>query len=526
MGVRVLVRFNGGTGINPHIWRQVEPGVWIAGNPNTASSFASEAQAIPSCIRNAQSPDEVFEYLGRVSGTFGLIISNERFLLASPGSFRNWPIYYRWLNDGSFVISDHPNQLISPSETPEINEIAESEFRHAGYCTGRDTLISGIQQVLPGEALILRMDRKKLETRRIFVYPAGSYYVSDEKGNLDLTQYLHNTYHRVLSDIIESAGDRTIVLPLTGGYDSRLLALLLAEKGRKDVHCVTYDLGGRSWEVSTASRVARHLGFRWSRIPLNGSLWRSWYYSHSFIEFQNWVSGWSSHPHRHEWPTAQFVRQTYGEGDNTLILSAICAGSIAGAFARNSVPDNEHGNRHRVAETIVNQFYHLNGRPADDKRRILVGRVQEVLNDLAGHISDNAELLPAWEWQERESKHIAGAMRVYEWHGIPWAAPFMDRRICEIWGKVAPSYRIGKKLHVEMVQAMMNGLPTANEPEYSRSNLRIVKRIGTNVSTFHPRELIALLFEIRQGPKHIAKLIHGEGWHVKVALDRLKKAMI
>jgi hypothetical protein len=67
----------------------------------------------------------------------------------------------------------------------------------------------------------------------------------------------------------EAAQSGDIVLPLSGGYDSRLLAALVATPAR--LRGFTYGVSRdqeASREVRRARRVAEQLGFRWERVPL------------------------------------------------------------------------------------------------------------------------------------------------------------------------------------------------------------------------------------------------------------------
>jgi hypothetical protein len=64
--------------------------------------------------------------------------------------------------------------------------------------------------------------------------------------------------------------DQAIVLPLSGGFDSRLLLWCLRDKSR--VRSYTFGLSAdqeRSTEVVFARALAEHFGVRWERIPLN-----------------------------------------------------------------------------------------------------------------------------------------------------------------------------------------------------------------------------------------------------------------
>lgn len=69
----------------------------------------------------------------------------------------------------------------------------------------------------------------------------------------------------------EATHEGEVVLPLSGGYDSRLLAWCLSGSDR--VRAVTYGISRRqhkSAEVALAQEVAKRLDLRWDQIPLGG----------------------------------------------------------------------------------------------------------------------------------------------------------------------------------------------------------------------------------------------------------------
>jgi len=85
---------------------------------------------------------------------------------------------------------------------------------------------------------------------------------------------LDSIYKNVFSRLIESVQGRTIVIPLSGGYDSRSSAAILKKLGYGNVICFTY---GRpeSFEVQTSEKVAKDLGYKWCFI--NYAYKNEWY---------------------------------------------------------------------------------------------------------------------------------------------------------------------------------------------------------------------------------------------------------
>ncbi len=59
----------------------------------------------------------------------------------------------------------------------------------------------------------------------------------------------------------KAIGDRPIVVPLSAGYDSRLVVSALHALGRRNVICFSYGKPG-GFEITTAKAVAEKLNYK------------------------------------------------------------------------------------------------------------------------------------------------------------------------------------------------------------------------------------------------------------------------
>src|SRR4029077_5484177 len=80
---------------------------------------------------------------------------------------------------------------------------------------------------------------------------------------------------RVLCRLVGGVGDRTIVVPMSGGYDSRLIGVSLRDLGCRKVICYSYGVPG-NWESRISRELADYLGFPWLFVPYTGDRWIEW----------------------------------------------------------------------------------------------------------------------------------------------------------------------------------------------------------------------------------------------------------
>ncbi|MEP5566534.1 MAG: asparagine synthase-related protein [Halioglobus sp.] len=118
--------------------------------------------------------------------------------------------------------------------------------------------------------------------------------------------------------------DQEIVLPLSGGYDSRLLLWSLKDPSR--VRAYTYGISkdqSRSMEVTRAAFLANHFGVRWKQIQLGEY--------HKYLDGWNTEFGLSTHAHgMYHFEFYEKIREEL-EGEHALlsgIIGDVWAGSV------------------------------------------------------------------------------------------------------------------------------------------------------------------------------------------------------
>ena len=120
-------------------------------------------------------------------------------------------------------------------------------------------------------------------------------------------------------------GEGEVVVPTSGGLDSRLLNLLLHDRSR--VRAFTYGVSDdqlRSSEVVKARELARRLGLRWEALPLGDF--------HRYLD--EWDDLYGVSTHAHGMYQMEFYRQIAERVPaGSTVLSGICGDWFSGAVA-------------------------------------------------------------------------------------------------------------------------------------------------------------------------------------------------
>ena len=158
-------------------------------------------------------------------------------------------------------------------------------FLDFGYCAFGATPIKNVKFLRPNSKLN-SVNGKLVE-------------ILDESAEQKIFSYLNRRTEPalVIEKIIEkiqswelSLGEDRVVLPLSGGYDSRLLASAI--KNRQRLVCFTYGLSSnqsQSFEVVKAKHFANRMGLEWHPISLGNY--------HNYLDEWNKSFGVSTHAH-------------------------------------------------------------------------------------------------------------------------------------------------------------------------------------------------------------------------------------
>src|SRR5690606_35674716 len=95
--------------------------------------------------------------------------------------------------------------------------------------------------------------------------------------------------------------DKSVMIPLSGGYDSRIIALLIKEYGHTNVSSFTYGRAENP-EARKSKEIADILGFNWTIFPYTKENWFKWYHSKEWDQLVKFSSNYSSMTHIQDAP--------------------------------------------------------------------------------------------------------------------------------------------------------------------------------------------------------------------------------
>lgn len=412
MNVSIKLNFSFG-----YIWYEFN-GIYVKGYLFDDLDNLYVDKSLVDYFENVKTEEQFKSKLSCANGIFSVIINRDGNTFFAVDRTRTFPLFYVY-NQKQLVISDDTNYL-KDLFSLSLNRKNVEEFISTGFVTGKNTLIDEINQVQAGEYLIWSNTRIK---NKIYY----SYLVTSTEIATDVEGKLKNIFSDILDRLANRmmmvAKGRQLVIPLSGGFDSRLIVSLLKRKRYENVVCFTY--GSKdSFEVKISKDVAEKLSYRWYFIEYNNETILNDYTSQD--DFKKYYPFAANN-------VSNFLLQDYFAvkylHDNNLISKdAIIIPGHSGDFLGGShLRSEEIITKDNLLSSILRKHYSLSQYDENMKLKVL-SYIERNMNDyLSYSVNENFNM------KERQSKFIVNANRVYEYFGYQHMIPLWDKELVEFF---------------------------------------------------------------------------------------------
>jgi len=373
-------------------------------------------------FENTDTINELHAKIAALNGMFTVIIETATSILLGMDTTRTFPLFYT-NTFGQWLISDDANLIKEKYPHLQLNTDSISEFLCTGYVIGNKTLLNEVYQMEAAE--IIELSNKKTKKTEYFQY--GTEVVSTESFQ-SLQIKLKRILSQVTDRLIQSTQNRTIVVPLSGGYDSRIIATMLKEKGYKNVICFTYGKKN-SPEVAISKKVARRLGYPWYFVEYTDNLIQEYFQKNKHIAYMLFSSNYVSLPHIQDYLAFEELKNSFPE--NSILVPGHSGDFFAGTHIAPQI--EKLTTPEKIREAILSRHYTL-AKYAMDQKGIYINEKYFPYSNME-----------AWSWKERQCKFIVNANRVYEFFNFEHRIPLWDQELLNFFKKVPVLYKNRKK---------------------------------------------------------------------------------
>jgi len=393
--------------------------------------------------------DRIADVAAKLEGFFGAVVTAGTGAYLVADGARSVPLYYA--RDESLV-SDR-GRVVADAIGDSRDPVTESEFLLTRYVTGGDTIWECVGSTTPGE--VRRVAPDGVRRRR---YRDRWPHPGEEPGDRET---LRAGFETALDRVERVAAGRPVVVPLSGGYDSRLLAAGLAGRGH-DVIGFTFGRSGHP-DVELSREVATRLGIDWEFVRYSRAEWAEWFHGPVGRRYCETAFGGDALPFLAEWPA---VRRLVDEG-RVPATALFCPGhtvATPGERLPRFETDDSDGRSDddaipptvdALVEYVLKTHYSLWEWESDAFRSAAADRIRRgLLGDRPPAAVSDPETAAAayerWEWTGRMTTFTNGDLRVYDDAGVDWWLPLWDPAYVAAWCRLPAASRRGKSLHASL----------------------------------------------------------------------------
>jgi len=222
--------------------------------------------------------DDASQFLRKINTHFALILATSDWSMAAVDQVRSIPLLYQKQED-TLKIATRLAEL--STNRADIDQEQAQVFATSGFTIGAKTLYKSITPLIPGQYLIIE-NGKSVNT---ITYAQFRPYEPQEQTDDALKLRLKAEHEAVIERLIQSAQGRTVLVPLSAGYDSRFVVSGLKEAGYQNVVCFAYGLDGNR-EAITSKAIAEKLNYRWLFVPYSNRKIRA---HEKSVEYKNFI---------------------------------------------------------------------------------------------------------------------------------------------------------------------------------------------------------------------------------------------
>jgi asparagine synthase (glutamine-hydrolysing) len=396
-------------------------------------------------IKQSISQQQLAEGMLKLNGFYAFTYQHNDTVYAVTDRLRSRPLFY-CIHKKTLYLSDSTTWLNQQYSGKSINRQGEIELIRAGYISGEDTLITEMKQIEAATLFTYQTNSVKKQQYYHFIPKNSSQLIADSTLFAPLDKALTQSINRLIS----LANGRQIVIPLSGGFDSRIIALYLKQANYHNI--VTFTFGTTtSQEVRMSQSIANGLNLPWHFVEYNRKRWREEQKSTDFNAFLLFISSFTSVPNVQVYPAIKALRQNGVINPNAIIVPGHTGDfSSGGHIPATLMAIPAQGNAKAIVNSIIGKHYHCKT-PADLDSRLIakislqvdallqvdaVSRASCLLT--VNNQSPACSIYEAWEFNERQAKFIVNSNRYYDYWELDWWMPLWDNALIDFWQHTAP----------------------------------------------------------------------------------------
>lgn len=433
--------------------------------------------------------DDFLNTLININGSFAVVVINENEIWSGVDHSRSIPLYFS--KNKELIISDNVESIINTTSINKINETSVLEIKYIGACLGNKTLFDDIFQLMAGQALLII-----ISTQSTIIETYYSHFHTYSNKNdynkllIDLDKCINNVFER----LIKSLDGRTVVIPLSGGLDSRLIVSMLKKLNYPNIVCYAYGTKN-SFEVEISKKVANKLGLKWYYIEYNKSLFNEYFNNESKC-YRAYAGNYDTFPQEQEYFAVKSLKKQGLIPDDAIFIPGYCGDLPAGSYLPNPRLFTNIKTKQNSGIKFIQNKHILKTSMGSDYENVKNIIEEEVKSYTYNTFDDFVSEHENWFSVNKVSKNIVNYVRTFEFFEYEWRIPLWDKEFLNFFYTLPNLYRIDKYLYRNYLKQYLYSLYDIDFEHYSFKNNVSKKLFIQNLKALIPIKIFKSMKKI------------------------------
>lgn len=393
-------------------------------------------------------------FLNTIDGHFAIIFENEERIISAVDQLASIPIFY-YLNSNKFLISPFASKIRNNFQK-KIDKKQILSLSMSSYTTGINTIYQNLYSIKAG-TFINFSKRSKLVNKYIF-YEYKNWKIDNHSSFKKKKKQLSKLHIKIINKIYKYSikNKKKIGIPLSAGYDSRLIASCLKKLGAKNVFCFSYGYKN-NFEALASEKISKNLGYSWEFITFTNNKIFNLFNNNKFKKFRSIFDTFFCVSDLTEFLA---IKELYEQKKlrNTIIINGNSGDFITGDhIVEYKISKNPDISIDNLLSAFINKHFMLwkslsNSENNNIIKKLLINEIKNKSIFKKINNKNSHSLYEYLEYYNRQSKHLSSKQRVYEYFDCEWALPLWDKDYIEFWRTIKKEYKINQKLYKSTIR--------------------------------------------------------------------------
>ncbi|MFV0392214.1 MAG: asparagine synthase-related protein [Paludibacteraceae bacterium] len=370
--------------------------------------------------------ESLLNVLNEANGIFCVLIDKPNFKAIVMDKTRVYPLFFRQ-EENDFRISDDPYALLNENDVQNPEGVAE--YKNLYVTVGNGTLIKDILQAQPLHYTLFSNGKWTQK-------PYYTYCVKQEEIiSIDYDEAFRVALDKTFKRLVQYADGRQLVVPLSGGYDSRLILCMLKECGYENIICYTVGREG-SADAINARDVASRLGYEHYFIDnCNPDIVSRYKSEKRFEDYYRFAGSLSGFIFMFEYFALKELTEKGVIGKDAFFVPGHSGDFLGGSqLTKASVKNNFSGRK--LVNSVIGIIWSKNEIENSVERKVFFDKIRKTVEQKYEESYLPHSILDAVVMEIKLTRFINNAPRIYEFFGYQVLLPFWDNEMLDFFKRL------------------------------------------------------------------------------------------